>query len=128
MQITLEIAESAALHFGETPEVIGKNLLLKAAIEDYREGRISEGRFAEIIGVSRWEAEEILDKYQARHRYTLEMLEADRRNLEKSFGDKITGVANIPKIQPTGQRSRTKTRAQNRHRSARSGFATQDRP
>ena len=80
MVISLDISESAAKHFGDTPEVIGRNLLLKAALEDYREGHISGGRFAEILGVSRWEAQDILDQHGARCGYTLEMLEEDRRN------------------------------------------------
>ena len=84
--ITLDIPESAARHFGGTPEAIGRNLLLKSALEDYREGVISEGRFAEILGVSRWEAQEILDQRHACHPYTVEMLEEDRRNLNKVFG------------------------------------------
>ncbi|HXP60254.1 MAG TPA: UPF0175 family protein [Dongiaceae bacterium] len=85
MVITLNIPESAARHFGDTPDAIGRNPVLKAAVEDYREARISEGRFAEILGVSRWEAQEILDRYSARRQYTLQMLEEDRRNLAKVF-------------------------------------------
>ena len=83
--ITLNISESVAQHFGGTPDAIGRNLLLKAALEDYRERRISEGRFAEILEMSRWEAQEILDQHNARHPYTVEMLEEDRRNLDKVF-------------------------------------------
>jgi predicted HTH domain antitoxin len=83
MVITLNISDSIAQHFGDTPDSVGRNLLLKAALEDYREGQISEGRFAEILGVSRWEAQEILDQHKARRSYTIEMLEEDRRNLNK---------------------------------------------
>jgi predicted HTH domain antitoxin len=85
MVISLDISDSAAKHFGDKPDVIARNLLLKAALEDFRQGNISEGRFAEIIGVSRWEAQEILDQHGARRRYTLEMLVEDRRNLAKVF-------------------------------------------
>ena len=87
MVITLNIPESATHHFGDTPDAIGRNLLLKATLEDYREGRISEGRFSEILGVSRWEAQNILDQHNARRPYTVEMLEEDRRNLAKVFGN-----------------------------------------
>jgi predicted HTH domain antitoxin len=86
MVITLNISDSVARHFGDTPDAIGRNLLLKAALEDYREGHISEGRLAEILGVSRWDAQEILDQHNARRPYTIEMLEEDRRNLDKVFG------------------------------------------
>lgn len=86
MVITLNISDGVARHFGDTPDAVGRNLLLKAALEDYRESRISEGRFAEILGVSRWEAQEILDQHNARRPYTIEMLEEDRRNLDKILG------------------------------------------
>lgn len=86
MVVTLNISESAARHFGDTPDAIGHNLVLKASLEDYREGGISEGRFAELLGVSRWEAQDILDQHDARRPYTLEMLEEDRRNLAKVAG------------------------------------------
>jgi predicted HTH domain antitoxin len=86
MVITLNISDCVARHFGDTPDSIARNLLLKAALEDYREGRISEGRFAEILGISHWDAQEILDQHNARRPYTIEMLEEDRRNLDKVFG------------------------------------------
>ena len=57
--------------------MIDRNLLLKAALEGYREDHISEGLFAEILGVRRWEAQEILDQHGARRGYTLEILEED---------------------------------------------------
>ncbi len=88
MVVSLNISEAAAKHFGESPDAIARNLLTKAALEEYREERISEGRFAEILGVSRWEAQEILDRYQARHPYTLQMLEEDRQALSKIFKEK----------------------------------------
>jgi predicted HTH domain antitoxin len=81
MLVSLEISEAAASHFGKTPDEIGRNLLLKAALEDYRKGNISEGRFAEILAVDRWKAQEILDAHGARSPYTVEMLKEDRRNL-----------------------------------------------
>jgi len=81
MRVSLDIPEAAAKHFGETPDEIGRNLLLKAALEDYRKGNISEGRFAEILAVDRWKAQEILDAHGARSPYTVEMLKEDRTNL-----------------------------------------------
>ena len=87
MVITLNISESVARHFGDTPDAIGRNLVLKAALEDYRESRISEGRFAEILSVSRWEAQEILDLHNARRPYTVEMLEEHRRHLAQVIGN-----------------------------------------
>ena len=81
MLVSLDIPDAAAKHFGETPDAIGRNLLLKAALEDYRKGRNSEGRFAEVLGIDRWTAQEILDAHQARSPYTAAMLKEDRSNL-----------------------------------------------
>jgi predicted HTH domain antitoxin len=86
MIVPIDIPDAAAGHFGKTPEAIGRNLLVKAALEDYREGRVSEGRFAEIIGVSRWEAQELLDQHSLRKPYSLDMLHEDRRSFGKSPG------------------------------------------
>ena len=85
MVITIDIPESAAKQVGDAPDAIGRNLLVKAALEGYRENQISEGRFAEIPGVSRWGAQEISDRHGARRPYTAEMLEEDRRNLAINF-------------------------------------------
>lgn len=76
--MTLTVPEAAAAHFGHDPEEVLRNLLTKAALEDYRSGKISEGRFAEILGVSIWEAQDILDQRGVRRGYTTEMLEEDR--------------------------------------------------
>ena len=81
MLLSFDISDAAAKHFGETPDAIGRNLVLKAALEDYRKERISEGRFAEVLGVDRWTALEILDAHDARAPYTASMLKEDRSNL-----------------------------------------------
>ena len=51
--ITVEFPESAVPHFAATPEAFARELRLAAAIEWYREGRVSQGKGAEIAGVSR---------------------------------------------------------------------------
>jgi predicted HTH domain antitoxin len=88
MRITIEIPNIAAQHYGTTPDIIARNLMVKAALEDYREERISEGRFAEILGISRWEAQDLLDQYHIRRPYTQAMLDEDRQNLSSIFGKK----------------------------------------
>jgi hypothetical protein len=84
--MTIELSDKAAKHFGQTPEAIAQSLLEKAALEDYRSGVISVGKLGEILGIDRWEAEQFLDKHNARQPYTIEMLQEDRRNLEKILG------------------------------------------
>ena len=50
---TLEFPENLLTQFAKTPETFGRELRLAAAIEWYREGRVSQGQAAEIAGISR---------------------------------------------------------------------------
>ena len=52
---TIELPEDILNHFAQTPEVFAKEMRLAAAIEWYREGRISQGHGAEIAGLNRIE-------------------------------------------------------------------------
>jgi predicted HTH domain antitoxin len=49
----VELPESLLTTFAETPEDFARELRLAAAIQWYREGRISQGKGAEIAGLSR---------------------------------------------------------------------------
>src|SRR5438128_11684683 len=51
--VTLKLPREALAPIAETPEAFGKEMRLEAAIEWYRQGRISQGRGAEIAGLSR---------------------------------------------------------------------------
>lgn len=55
-------------------------------IESYRAGKISLGFLAEILGVSRWEAEQWLGKHGVNWNYGLDDLESDRQTLADLFG------------------------------------------
>lgn len=85
--MTLTVPEAVAAHFGHNPDEVLRNLLTKAALEDYRAGKISEGRFAEILGVSIWEAQEILDQHGVRRNYSGEMLREDRGSSAYKSGE-----------------------------------------
>ena len=50
---TIELPESLLMPFAGTPEMFAREVRLAAAIEWYREGRISQGKGAEIAGLSR---------------------------------------------------------------------------
>ena len=66
---------------------VGEKPLLEAVVlQRYLAEEISLGRLAELLGLNRWEAEEFLDKHHARLPCTAEMLEQDRRNLDRVFG------------------------------------------
>jgi predicted HTH domain antitoxin len=51
--ITIELPQEALAPIAETPEAFGREMRLAAAIEWYREERISQGQGAEIAGLSR---------------------------------------------------------------------------
>ena len=51
--ITIELPQDVWAPIAETPEAFAKEMRLAAAIEWYREGRVSQGRGAEIAGLSR---------------------------------------------------------------------------
>lgn len=50
---TIELPESLLTPFAGTPETFAREVRLAAAIEWYREGRVSQGKAAEIAGLSR---------------------------------------------------------------------------
>jgi predicted HTH domain antitoxin len=50
---TIELPESVLARFAQTPEAFTKELRLAAAIEWSRAGRVSQGKGAEIAGMSR---------------------------------------------------------------------------
>jgi predicted HTH domain antitoxin len=50
---TIELPETLLTPFARTPEAFAREVRLAAAIEWYREGRVSQGKAAEIAGLSR---------------------------------------------------------------------------
>src|SRR5258708_1304492 len=61
---TIELPESVLTPFAETPEAFAREVRLAAAIEWYREGRVSQGKGAEIAGMNRWEFLQALSRAQ----------------------------------------------------------------
>ncbi len=51
--LTIAVPEGVLSHLAPTPEAASRELLLAAAIELYREGRISQGQAALMAGMSR---------------------------------------------------------------------------
>jgi hypothetical protein len=62
---TIELPESLLTSFAETPEAFAREVRLAAAIEWYREGRVSQGKGAEIAGMNRWEFLQALSRARA---------------------------------------------------------------
>jgi predicted HTH domain antitoxin len=55
MTITVEVPDALLDDLAESPEELGQEIRLAAAIYLYHRGLISQGRGAEIAGRSRWE-------------------------------------------------------------------------
>jgi predicted HTH domain antitoxin len=61
---TIELPESVLTPFAQTPEAFAREVRLAAAIQWYREGRVSQGKGAEIAGMNRWEFLQALSRAQ----------------------------------------------------------------
>ena len=59
---TIELPESVLAGFSGTPEAFARELRLAAAVEWYRQGRVSQGQGAEIAGLGRAEFLEALTR------------------------------------------------------------------
>jgi predicted HTH domain antitoxin len=55
MTITVQVPDALLEGLTESPEAIGQEIRLTAAVHLYSRGLISQGKGAEIAGVSRWE-------------------------------------------------------------------------
>ena len=80
MQVVVQLPDEIAKEIGTDAE-IQRRVLEAVALEGYRGGRLTSGQVAELLGLSRWQAEEFLDAHGVKQAYTLEMLEEDRRTL-----------------------------------------------
>jgi predicted HTH domain antitoxin len=85
MQVTVKVPDEIAEGLGSGPEV-PRRVLEAIVLQRYLTQEISLGRLAELLGFSRIEAEEFLDRNNSRMPYTRDMLLEDRRNLAQAFG------------------------------------------
>ena len=85
MQVTVKLPDEIAQGLGQEAE-IPRRVLEALVLQKYLSEEISLGRLAELLGLSRTDAEGFLDHNNARLPYTREMLEEDRRNLAEIFG------------------------------------------
>ena len=85
MQVTVKLPDEIAEGLGRDAE-IPRRVLEALVLQRYLSEEISFGRLAELLNLSRSEADEFLDRNNARLPYTQEMLEEDRRNLAEVFG------------------------------------------
>ena len=87
MEVTLKLPDEIAESLGHETEA-ARRVLEALVLQRYLSEEISLGRVAELLGLSRVEAEAFLDRNNARLPYTREMLEEDRRNFAEIFGSR----------------------------------------
>jgi predicted HTH domain antitoxin len=85
MQVTVKLPDEIAEGLGESAEA-PQRVVEALVLQLYLSEEISLGRLAELLHISRAEAEGFLDRHNARLPYTREMLEEDRRNLTRVLG------------------------------------------
>ena len=87
MQVTMTLPDEITQEWGQGAE-IPRRILEAVVLQRYLAEEISAGRVAELLGLSRFETETFLDHNNARLPYTRQMLDEDRRNLTKIFGNR----------------------------------------
>jgi hypothetical protein len=60
MQVTVELPDQVARHWGETPDAVGRHVLEDAAIEGYRAGRLSQRQVGAMLRLDYWQTEAFL--------------------------------------------------------------------
>ena len=85
MQVTLKLSDEIVEALGGEAKV-PRRILEALVLQRYLSVEISHGRLAELLALSREEADAFLDHHNARLPYTREMLAEDRRNLAEIFG------------------------------------------
>jgi predicted HTH domain antitoxin len=63
-QVTVEVAEDAVRLFGENERQFAREMYETAVVKWFDEGRISQGKAAELLGISRGEFFDVLWRHQ----------------------------------------------------------------
>jgi len=83
MQVTVKLPDQVARQWGSTPEAVGRHVLEDAAIEGYREGRLSHRQVGDLLGLDYWQVENFLRRRGVPLNYSAADLEADAATLDK---------------------------------------------
>lgn len=83
MQVTVELPDHVARQWGDTPDAVGRHVLEDAAIERYREGRLSHRQVGDLLGFDYWQTESFLKQRGVPLNYSPADLDADRVTLDK---------------------------------------------
>jgi len=79
--MNITIPDEVASELGGATSEVERRVLEAVALEGYRTGRFSIGFVGRTLGLSLWETEAFLDRRDARHPYTADMLREDRESL-----------------------------------------------
>ena len=83
MQVTVEVPDQIVHQWGETPGVVGRQVMEGAAIEAYRSGRLSHRQVGEMLGMDYWQTETFLKEHGVPLNYSAADLEADNATLAR---------------------------------------------
>lgn len=76
--ISIDLPESALTILGKTPKDLGREILVAAVVKWFELGTISQGKGAEILGISRAEFLDVLSDYRvSAWQYTKEDLDEE---------------------------------------------------
>ena len=82
MQVTMEMPDQIARQWGETPDAVGRHVLQDAAVEGYREGRLTQRQVGVMLGLDYWQTEASLKERAVPLNYFPADLAADNKTLE----------------------------------------------
>ena len=83
MQVIVELPDQVARQWGNTPDAVGRHVLEDAAIEGYRDGRLSHRQVGDLLVFDYWQTEAFLKQRGVPLNYSPADLDADRATLDK---------------------------------------------
>ena len=83
MKVTVDLPDQIAGQWGDTPRAIGRRMLEDAAIEGYRDGRLSHRQVGDLLGLDYWQTEAFLEQRGVPLNYSHADLDADCAALDK---------------------------------------------
>jgi predicted HTH domain antitoxin len=86
--VTVDLPDGIADAFGNTAELRQRTVLEDAAIEAYREGRLSHRQVGSLLALDYWQTEGLFRKRGVPINYTVGDLEADRITLNEALDRK----------------------------------------
>jgi predicted HTH domain antitoxin len=89
VEVTIELPEAVAEAFGNTAEARNRRVLEDAAIEAYREGRLSHRQVGSLLGLDYWQMEDLFGRRGVPLNYSIADLEADRGALNDVLGNRL---------------------------------------